>query len=323
MEITACICTAAIDTPVLKRKPCMTRQPALDHSHDAEFGVPYRTAQAILAHPDFAQARRLYLESLLALYGEDAFLNKLLLEGARQVVFGALICLLAAHNMADRSTWPTLADLKRVLKPFGQSSDRKIEQLVARLGSVGFIEQNAVPGDARVRLLTPSSAMLAHDEAWLLAHYRPLALLYPQDDHSRPLARDRAFQLAQRRIAFAFIPRSATVLLGNPAILLFATRDAGFLVLAQLVLDSEDGRSTSFEGLSRRFAISRTHVRQMLRDAQAMGLLTLSGRGGQAFTLLPAMWAALDKFVAEGMSGHDLTGAAARAALELSSPPEG
>ena len=121
----------------------------------------------------------------------------------------------------------------------------------------------------------------------------------------------------------AFCLAAATVLLGNPAILLFATRDAGFLVLAQLVLDSEDGRSTSFEGLSRRFAISRTHVRQMLRDAQAMGLLTLSGRGGQAFTLLPAMWAALDKFVAEGMSGHDLTGAAARAALELSSPPEG
>lgn len=150
----------------------MTRQPALDHSHDAEFGVPYRTAQAILAHPEFAQARRLYLESLLALYGDDAFLNKLLLEGARQVVFGALICLLAAYNMADRTTWPTLANLKRVLKPFGQSSDRKIEQLVARLGSVGFVEQNASPGDARVRLLTPSSAMLAHDEAWLLAHYR-------------------------------------------------------------------------------------------------------------------------------------------------------
>ena len=79
------------------------------------------------------------------------------------------------------------------------------------------------------------------------------------------------------------------MLLGNPAILLFATRDAGFLVLAQLVLDSEDGRPTSFEGLSRRFAISRTHVRKMLRDAQAMGLLMLSGRGGQAITLMPAM----------------------------------
>ena len=113
------------------------------------------------------------------------------------------------------------------------------------------------------------------------------------------------------------------MLLGNPAILLFATRDAGFLVLAQLVLDSEDGRPTSFEGLSRRFAISRTHVRHMLRDAQAMGLLTLSGRGGQAITLMPAMWAALDKFVAEGMSGHDLTGAAARAALQAAPPPEG
>lgn len=301
----------------------MNGHPAFDLSHDVQFDVPYRKAEAILAHPDFAKARQLYLESMLALYGEDAFLNKLLLEGARQVVFGALICLLAAHEPDDRATWPTLANLKRVLRPFGQSSDRKIEHLVARLGSVGFVEQNALPDDARVRLLIPSATMLAHDEEWLLAHYRPLALLYPDDDHSRPLARDRAFQLAQRRIAFAFIPRSAVVLLGNPAILLFATRDAGFLVLAQLVLDSEAGRSTSFEGLSRRFAISRTHVRQLLRDAEAMELLTLAGRGGQAITLLPALWAALDKFVAEGMSGHDLTGAAARAALDAASAKGG
>lgn len=215
----------------------------------------------------------------------------------------------------DRSTWPTLANLKRLLRPFGQSSDRRIEHLVSRLTSVGFLDQALSDQDARVRLLIPSEQMLAHDQNWLVAHYRPLALLYPDDDHSRPLNRDRAFQLAQRRVSFAFIPRSAMVLLSNPAILLFGKRDAGFLVLAQIAIDALEDRQTSFDTLARRFAISRTHVRQLLRDAQAQGLLNLDGKGGQRITLLDPLWRALDRFVADGMSGHDLTGRVAGRAL--------
>ena len=283
---------------------------------DAQFGVCYRPAEAILSHPRFAEGRSLYLRGVLDLYGDDPFLNKLLLEGARQIVFGGAICLLAAYREEDRATWPTLANLKRLLRPFGLSSDRRIEQLVARLVSVGYLTRERVAGDGRARLLIPSELLLRHDEDWLIAHYRPLALLYPGKDHALPLARDRAFLLAQRRVSFAFIPRSAMVLMSNPDILLFATRDAGFLVLAQLVLDAEAGTRTSFDLLARRFVISRTHVRQLLRDAEQRGLLRLSGRGGRDVVLLPALWRALDRFVAYGMSGHDLTGAAARKAMQ-------
>ena len=283
--------------------------------HDPQFGVPYRPADAILSHPRFAEARGLYLRGVLNLYGDDAFLNKLLLEGARQIVFGGAICLLAAYRPDDRATWPTLANLKRLLRPFGLSSDRRIEHLVARLVSVGYLTSERAADDARVRLLIPSELLLRHDEDWLIAHYQPLALLYPGEDHALPLARDRAFLLAQRGVSFAFIPRSAMVLMSNPDILLFASRDAGFLVLAQLILDAEAGTRTSFDHLARRFAISRTHVRQLLRDAEQRDLLRLSGRGGRDVTLLPALWRALDRFVADGMSGHDLTGAAARKAM--------
>lgn len=284
-------------------------------TYDEQFSVHYRAADAILAHPRFPEARRAYLKAMMNLYGEDPFLNKLLLEGARQVVFGGLICLLAAWDDADRSTWPTLANLKRLLRPFGQSSDRRIEQLVSRLVSVGFLARQVSSIDSRVRLLTPTANMLAHDEEWILAHYRPLALLYPEDNHGCALGRDRAFQLAQRRISFSFIPRSALVLLSNPPILLFARRDAGFLVLAQLAIDALNKQQTSFDALSRRFAISRTHVRQLLKDAQELGLISLAGKGGRGISLMEPMWSALDRFVAEGMSGHDLTGAAARHAL--------
>lgn len=288
-------------------------------AEDSEFGIPFRTAQAILAHPRFPEARTMYLRGVLNLYGDDPFLNKLLLESARQIVFGATICLMAAHRADDRSTWPTLANLKRVLRPFGQSSDRRIEQLVARLISVGYLTQSPIEHDGRVRLILPSDLMLRHDEDWLIAHYVPLALLYPGDQYHLPLARDRSFQMAQRKVSFDFIPRSAMVLMSNPDIMLFGSRDAGFLVLAQILLDAGNQSRTSFEDLARRFAVSRTHVRQLLRDAQDRQLLRLAGRGGQEIILLPALWNAVDRFVADGMSGHDLTGSVARRAIGATS----
>src|SRR3546814_3642440 len=52
-------------------------------AHDLHFGVDYWPAETILSHPDFPEARRVYLDRVLALYGDDIFLNKLLMEAAR------------------------------------------------------------------------------------------------------------------------------------------------------------------------------------------------------------------------------------------------
>lgn len=278
---------------------------------DAEFAVPYLPREAILEHPRFAEARDLYLQAVLALYGDDPFLNKLLLESARSVVFGGLMVLAASHDPATRATWPTLGNLKRLIAPFAQSSPRRIEQIVLRLIEVGYLEQHPSPVDARLRLLTPTRRFIRHDQDWLAAHYQPLARLYPDPAYDRPLTREPTFQMAQRSASFAFIPRSAQVFASNPDILLFAARDAGFLILAQMVLDDRQGVRRSFDEMGRRFAVSRTHVRQLLQDAQARGLIALSGPGGHDARILAPGWLCIDRFVADGMSGHDLTGALA------------
>ena len=69
------------------------------------------------------------------------------------------------------------------------------------------------------------------------------------------------------------------MLLTNPDVLLFATRDAGFLVLAQLVQALLAGCSSSYAQMAERFSVSRTHVRHLLEDAEKQGLLNLAGRG--------------------------------------------
>lgn len=292
-------------------------------AYDPHFGVAYWTSSSILNHPDFASARAEYVDRTLALYGNDAFLNKLLMEAARIVIFAVAICLASGYREDDRSSWPTIGNLKKVLALFGVSSPRRIESIVGRLIQTGYLESRVSPRDARVRLLYPAPKMLAYDRAWLVAHYSPLAALFGKGDYVLPLGGNSDFQQVQRRIATGFFEQSAMVLLRNPGIMLFVSRDAGILVLMRLMQDSMKRSSPtislSLSGLGRSFLVSRTHVRQLLADAEAQGLIEIDQPRRQV-TLKPALFESFDRFVADGMSNHDLTAAAARQRLINSSP---
>ena len=102
-------------------------------AYDPHFGVEYRTADSILSHPRYPHARTVYLEKILALYGCDAFLNKLLMEAVRMVIFGVAICLEAAYREEDRDSWPTIGNLKKALSVLGLASPRRVEHVVGRL----------------------------------------------------------------------------------------------------------------------------------------------------------------------------------------------
>ena len=289
-------------------------------AHDALFDVNYWTSDTILSHPDFAQARADYVDRVLALYCGDPFLNKLLMEGVRMVIFAVAICMEAGYREDQRDTWPTIGNLKRALSVFGLASPRRIEQVVGRLVQTRFLESRMSCVDRRVRLLIPTAKMIEHDRDWLIAHYAPLATLFGAEDYASVLDGDRRFQLAQRRVATGFFVQSAMVLQRNPDIMLFLSRDAGIFVLLELVKRSQEQGTPvvdlSLSDLGRRFSISRTHVRQLIQAAADGGLIELN-QVERRITLMPRVMQSLDRFIADGMSNHDLTGAAARRELSL------
>jgi hypothetical protein len=159
----------------------------------------------VLAHPRFHEARKLYLDRFLAVYGDDPFLVRLLIETGRFLVFHLAIILQASHDPARRETWFTVGRLKQHPATFGLgASERQADHLISRLRAVGFIEVLRSDDDRRVRILTPTERMLGHDRDWLAAHYAPLTVVCPHDDHGLVMQRDPAFQLLQRRTSLAF-----------------------------------------------------------------------------------------------------------------------
>src|SRR5271166_3906860 len=73
-------------------------------------GLPaHHSEEEIFSHPRFPIARDDFVDAILALYEYDPFLNRLLLEAGRNVLFVVIMCLHARYDEADRATWPTLA----------------------------------------------------------------------------------------------------------------------------------------------------------------------------------------------------------------------
>jgi DNA-binding MarR family transcriptional regulator len=210
--------------------------------------------------------------------------------------------------VTDRTTWLTPRRLKDELKTFGLASERRIDALVARLVQLGFVESSRSEDDGRVRILAPTAKMMSLDREWLLYHYVPLHVMFPNPGYPEPMARDPAFQRAQRLVAADFSAMGAQIMASHPAVMRFMNRDAGILVLIKLVqmFLAGSAEGLSFADIGARFGVSRTHVRILLEDAAQHGDVSLSGRGGHVVELRPSILQEFDRFVADSMSGHDL-----------------
>jgi len=274
--------------------------------------APHISQDDVLAHPRFPEARKLYLDRFLAVYGDDPFLVRLLIETGRFLVFHLALLLEASHDPARRETWFTVGRLKRQMATFGLgTSERQVDHLISRLRAVGFMEVLRSDEDRRVRILKPTERMLAHDRDWLAAHHAPLTVLCPHNDYSLVMQRDPAFQLLQRRTALTFAPIGLKLLLSEPDMMLFFDRTAGHMVLAALLHaalsdPANPHPAVPYADVGDRFGVSRTHVRELLAAAEQSGLVKLQARGGHRVDILPRLWASYNRAIAGGMFLHDL-----------------
>jgi hypothetical protein len=286
-------------------------------------GRPRLAVEEIIKHPRLPQARKLFLDRFLEVY-RDPDLARLLIESGRFLVFHLLVILKAAQDPARRDSWPTVGLLKEKMALFGLASGRHIDHLIDRLCEAGFLELRSAKADRRVRVLSPTKKMHAHDRDWLAAHYAPLTALCPEHNYGPVMRRDPHFQATHRRASVPFLPLGAKVLLGSPEMLLFLNRAAGYLVLATLLqaaMAAPDQLHVSYGDVASRCGVSRTHVRKLLVAAEEAGLVKLHARGGHRVEILPRLWAAHDRAIAGGMYLHDMVYLAAIRQLDRQPPP--
>lgn len=93
--------------------------------------------------------------------------------------------------------------------------------------------------------------------------------------------------------------------------MLFQGRDAGIMILIKMIqtagrANGDGPLEVSYSDLGDRFGVSRTHVRELLKEAEQMGLVRLSKGRSRLVEMTPQLLQAFDRLVADAMSGFDL-----------------
>ena len=279
----------------------------------SDSGTPpaHRSVEEILAHPRFSAARNEFAAAVLAIYENNPYLSRLLVEAGRGVLFIVILALHARYQENARSTWPTMRLVTQAMMGQGVTSARRVSGLVSRLIETDYVELRFAPGDQRVRIVTPTAKMSAQDQDWLAANYLPLQMLFPDPGYAKITGRDPAFHLAHRLITADFLALGAQIMADNPIVMQFTSREAGMMILIKLIqLCDLESLSTpqglSYSEVGARFGVSRTQVRKVLEEAERGGLVRLARDRRQTVQLTPELVAAFDRFLAAGMSGHDL-----------------
>ena len=122
--------------------------PGLSRSADSGQCRPAtpHTPEEILSHPQFVAARTAYIEGLLGLYDNNRFMNRLLIEATRSIVFFTALVIYAGYDAADRTTWPTIGLLKQTIEPYGLSTARRVDGLISQFVDTGYLTLSTPAG---------------------------------------------------------------------------------------------------------------------------------------------------------------------------------
>lgn len=284
--------------------------------------VNFLSARDIRNHPRFQAAQECLIDELVSLYGDDHRLIRGLFELVRAVSFMMIICLDALYDPDDPSSYVTLARLRTALESMGITDGRRVGDLVTGFEQDGFLTREVSPSDRRAYILRPTDKMLAVDREWLAAFHAPLALLYPEEPaYQAAIAREPSHQTAYRKVSLSTVGFAQKIISNNPEISLFLGYDLGIrvlMVLMAMVRGKTPPRASHgfYTIAAERAGVSRTHVRNLMRAAADLGLVTLPRASARYVEVLPKLEEVVAQWTADSLSGVDLVCSLAKQSQE-------
>jgi hypothetical protein len=243
-----------------------------------------------------------------------------MLDSSRILLYGVVMALWGGYRADVQASYPTISRIKQALGRFGLSSSRQIDKIIARFVLAGHLETKPACHDRRLRIVLPTRSLIGHEASFLQAHYKPLGVMFGDRHYALALSGETAFLKAVRSAWLASLEQLAKdVILANRPILKFYNASAGMLLLfelARLQAAADDGScEIAHADLGRRFSVSRTHVRTLLRAAAEDGDVTII-HGGR-LRLGDRLSSALDRNIADRLSLLDRSYAVASRGVDI------
>lgn len=253
---------------------------------------PILSPAEVLAHPNFPAAHEAFVDEMAMVYIRQT--RRRGLNDFRQgACFQLLVCFDAARDPANPETLFTNARVIQAMGQFGVRDGRAVAELIGRLREDGYATVGRAAHDRRVIEMRATEKAREADREWVQILHRPLSILEPdREEHRLGLARDPLYHTMFRATSLPLLHLAAASMEGHPGADYFVQQSQGSRVMMQLmqaVRGRPDRRTEpGFYGWAAEHAgVSRPHVRKILRGAEALGLVELSG-SPVAVTVTPA-----------------------------------
>jgi hypothetical protein len=258
----------------------------------------------VRAHPRFPEAMRLFAKGIVEVFRGDRLLNLLVSDRGRMVI-GFLSLYL--HNESapnGRGEGFSVGEMKALVASLGIASPGRTGAVLTMMRVAGYLSGATAAEDRRKHVLVPTERLrAAHRERWVRIA-RAMRPVLPEAAAVFRLG-DPEFEAAFVRLTSSYFIEGTRLVDAAPQLTLFVERNAGLVILFDILstAGSDDTFpsmrpvSLSISALARRFSVSRAHVRTLLRDAEAAGLIERSGDGTRV-AIRPDLVEALKNFFA-------------------------
>lgn len=305
--------SAGLVVNVNKREYCYTAAmrsavfPAPDRP-GSEFAssawVSWTDFMAVCTHPAMQRAVTEHAAWLIENYSGNVLLNMLLCDRGRLIVGLFVAYLGVLPSPGTTTSGVTLTAVQKLCQQTRLCSAGRAAALLAAMRFGGYVSPVSDPEDRRRRVLAPTAKLIGlQTESWSRL-FASMAPLLPE-----PAFVPRALQRPAFRTGFLHALGSHFLggfrLLDHvPVLAPLAESNAGLLVLVSLALphikgENRPGEPTavSISALSRRFCISRAHLRKLLLGAESAGLIASSPQAN-VVVVLPSLPEAVLTFYA-------------------------
>lgn len=256
----------------------------------------------IRRHPRFDEARMLAIRGIVDGFRAMPVLNLVMNDRGR---FLFLTAALGFHVDPDPNGNGLLPSRLLAFCEEGAVCSRgRAKAMLAALRWAGYLDPAPPTGDGRARPLVPTESMMRMVRDRWRAQIRIAAVIEPGIEAAgSALEEDPIFVCYMARAYIAMFRQGFRLLDHAPALKPLAERNAGIPILLMTYLAAREATPPpSIAALSRRFGVSRAHVRETLRAAQNDGLLASDGDAGDI-----GNFAALDDNIADFFAATLLT----------------
>lgn len=206
-----------------------------------------------------------------------------------------------------RGTGATLGKLQLLAFVHGFASPRRVTMYVKRMVQIGRLKYGAGAADRRVRLLTPSDALISTARRHVSLLCAGADVLAPGRELSRrTMGDDNFFYRLLLELGQAYVEGA------DPArpfddVRHFTSKDAGTFLLNTMLTEGLKDRerlcpdtefSINYSEMARNCGVSRTHVRNVIEAAAERELLVVTGEGGRSLKMTHKFITSYERFFA-------------------------